>query len=85
VNTSLKISEAMSFKSEIRKTCNLDVKMIETSNDGLILTVSKRLVNADSLQYITSFVNDHKLNLMSEFGFYYISTGILAPASQFMT
>ncbi len=80
VNTRLKISEAMNFKSEIKKTCNLDVKMLETSNDGLILTVSKRLVNSDSLQSITAFVNDHKLNLMSEFGIYYISTQILEPA-----
>ena len=73
----------MNFKSQLRKTCNLDVKMLETSKDGLVLTVNKRLVNADSLQFITAFVEDHKLNLMSEFGFYYISTQILAPGSHF--
>ncbi len=85
MNTRLKISEAMSFKSEIRRTCNLDLKMLETAKDGLILTVSKRSVNADSLQFITSFVNAHKLNLLAEFGYYYISSEILAPASKFMT
>ncbi len=69
----------MVFKSEIRKNCNLDAKMVETSKDGLILTLSKRLVNADSLRIITDLVNQHKLNLLSEFGQYYISTRILTP------
>ncbi len=77
----MKMFEAMIFKSEIRKSCNLDAKMVETSKDGLILTINKRLVDPDSLQVITNLVNQHKLYLLLEFGHYYISEKILAPAS----
>ena len=77
----MKISEAMIFKNEIRKSCNLDVTMVETYKDGLILTINKRSVDPSSLQIIIDLVNQHKLNLLSEFGRYYISNQILTPTS----
>ncbi len=77
----MKISEAMIFKNEIRKSCNLNAKMVETSKDGLILTLNKRLVDSASLQIIINLVSQHKLNLLSEFGHYYISKQILTPTA----
>jgi len=75
----MRMFEAMIFKNTLRKSCNLDATMVETSRDGLILTIRKSLVDADSLQIITNLVNQHKLNLLSEFGRYYISEKILTP------
>lgn len=75
----MKISDAMVFKNEIRKICNLDAKMVETYKDGLVLTLNKHVVDAESLQIMTNLVNQHKLNLLSEFGQYYISEKILTP------
>ena len=78
----MKISEAMNFKREIRTSCNLDAKMLDTTEDGMVLTVEKRMVNATTLELMTNFVSQHKLSLLSESGRYFISTSILAPVSR---
>ncbi len=78
----LKISEAMSIKRKIGVSCNLDAKMLDTSEEGMVLTIEKRAVNADSLQLMKDFVTQHNLNLLSESGRYFISSNALKPSIQ---
>ena len=79
----LKIFEAMVFKREIGASCSLDVKMLDTINDGFVLTIEKNFVNSDELLLITDFVNQHKLSLLLDSERYFISTNALAPSSQY--
>jgi len=76
--------EAMVFKRTIGASCSLDVKMLDTINDGIILSIDQNLVNSNELLFITDFVNQHKLSLLLDSERYFISTNALAPSSQSM-
>ena len=78
----LKISDAMLFKRKIATNCSLEVNMLDTLNEGIILTIEQNLVNNDNLLFITDFVNQHNLSLLLESNRYLISTKALTPTSQ---
>ena len=81
----LKIFEAMLYKRDIKTTCNIDVSMLDTSEDGIVLTVDKDLVDVNILGLITDFVNENQLSLLLESGRYFISAGSLAPWIQYFS
>jgi hypothetical protein len=83
VGKELKIFEAMVFKREIWSSCSLDVKMLDTTNDGFVLTIEQSLVNNNGLLFITDFVNQHNLSLLLDSERYFISTNTLTPSSQY--
>lgn len=62
----MKIFEAMVFKRAIGTRCSLNVKMLDTINDGIVLSIDQNLVNSNELSFITDFVNQHKLSLLLE-------------------
>jgi hypothetical protein len=72
----------MVFKRKIGSGCSIDVKMLDTLNDGFVLSIEQNLVNSDGLEFITNFVNQHKLSLLLDSERYFISTNTLAPSSQ---
>ena len=57
----MKIFEAMVFKRAIWSSCSLDVKMLDTINDGIVLSIEQNLVNSNGLSFITDFVNNTNL------------------------
>ena len=77
----MKIFEAMVFKREIGASCSLDVKMLDTSKDGIVLTIEQSAVNSDDLVYIKDFVSQHNLSLLLDSECYFISTQCLKPSS----
>jgi hypothetical protein len=79
----LKIFEAMVFKREIGSSCSLDIQMLDTVNDGFVLSIDQNLVNNNNLSFITDFVNQHKLSLLLDSERYFISTNALTPSSQY--
>jgi hypothetical protein len=72
--------DAMMFKREIGTRCNIDVKILETLKDGLVLRIMENRVNNSSLESIRDFVNQHELNILLDNGVYFISTQTLAPS-----
>jgi hypothetical protein len=76
----MKIFEAMVFKREIGASCSLDVKMLDTPKDGIVLTIEQNLVNSSNLAFITEFVTQHKLSLLLDSECYFISTLALKPS-----
>jgi hypothetical protein len=79
-NVTLKMYDAMVLKREIGASCNLDAKILETLKDGLVLRIMENMVNDNSLEVITDFVNKHELNMLFDNGVYFISNQILAPS-----
>jgi hypothetical protein len=75
----LKMFDAMILKREIVRNCNLDVRILETFKDGLVLRI-ENIVSRNSLSLITDFVNKHRLNMLFDNGVYFISREILAPS-----
>jgi hypothetical protein len=82
VKNKVKISEAMNYKRGIANHCNIIVKMLDTSEDGIVLFIEKNLVNESSRDLMIEFVTQNNLNVLSEMGRYFISTNILAPCIQ---
>ncbi len=78
----LKIFDAMVFKREIGTSCSIDVTMLDTLKDGIVLSIAQNLVNSNNLLFITDFVNQHKLSLLLDSERYFISTNALSPSSQ---
>jgi hypothetical protein len=76
----LKMFDAMILKREMGTTCNIDVKILETLKDGLVLRIMENRVNRNSLALITDFVNHHELNMLLDNGVYFISKQVLAPS-----
>jgi hypothetical protein len=72
----------MVFKRAIVKSCSLNVKMLDTITDGIVLSIDQNLVNSVELLFITDFVNQHKLSLLLDSERYFISTNVLTPFSQ---
>jgi len=75
----MKMFDAMILKREIVKKYNIDVKILETFRDGLVLRI-ENIVNKTSFKSITEFANKHQLNILLENDVYFISTEILAPS-----
>jgi hypothetical protein len=75
----MKISEAMGLKRTIGANCSIDIKMLDTLSDGIVLTIEQNSVNPDALMFITDFVNRHNLSLLLESERYFISTKTLSP------
>ena len=71
--------DAMILKREIVTSCNIDVKILETFKDGLVLRI-ENTANRASLSLITDFVIKHQLNMLLENDVYFISKEILAPS-----
>jgi hypothetical protein len=79
-DVTLKMYDAMVLKREIGTSCNLDAKILETLKDGFVLRIMENMVNENSLEVITDFVNKHELNMLFDDGVYFISNQILAPS-----
>jgi hypothetical protein len=80
VKGKMKIFEAMVFKREIGASCSLDVKMLDTPTDGIVLTIEQNLVNGNNLLLIKDFVSQHNLSLLLDSECYFISTNALKPS-----
>jgi len=78
----LNVFDAMILKREMQKNCSIDVKILDTSKDGLVLRIMENMVDKESLELISDFVNQHKLNILLDNGVYFISKKILSPYQQ---
>ncbi len=76
----MKMFDAMILKREMGRSCNVDVKILETMKDGLILRITENIINNNSLALVTDFVNKHKLNMLIDNGVCFISNQFIAPS-----
>ena len=81
-DVALNVFDAMILKREMQKNCSIDVKILDTSKDGLVLRIMENMVDKESLELISDFVNQHKLNILLDNGVYFISKKILYPYQQ---
>jgi len=81
VKGKMKIFEAMVFKRKIGASCSLDMKMLDTPKDGIVLTIEQSAVDSDDLVFIKDFVSQHNLSLLLDSDCYFISSQILKPSS----
>ena len=70
----MNVSEAMKFKREIRTACGVDVKMLDTAEDGIVLYVERETLDVDSYKLIANFTAQKELSLQLAVGNFVIST-----------
>ena len=78
-DVTLNVFDAMILKREMQTNCRVDVKILDTSKNGLILRIMENAVDGISLELIRDFVNQHKLNILLDNGVYFISKESLSP------
>jgi hypothetical protein len=77
---SLNLSHAMKFKHEIQTNCGIEVKMLDTKEDGFVLYVERKSLGADLYKLLADFVAQKELNLQLEVGNFIISNHpLLSP------
>lgn len=64
----------MKFKREIQTTYDINVKMLDTAEDGIILYVERETLNVGSYKLLADFAAQKELNLQLEVGNLIIST-----------
>jgi hypothetical protein len=69
----------MKFKREIQITCGIDVRMLDTTEDGIILYVERETLNVGSYKLLADFAAQKELSLQLEVGNFIISTHPLSP------
>jgi hypothetical protein len=75
----MNMSEAMKFKTRIQTSCEIDVKMLDTAEDGIVLYVERQTLNAGSYKRLADFVAQNELSLQLEIGNFIISKHALPP------
>ena len=69
----MNMSEAMKFKRKIQTSCNIDVKMLDTAEDGLVLFIERRILNTESYKLLADFAIQNALSLQLDIGNFIIS------------
>jgi hypothetical protein len=75
----MNMSEAMKYKREIQTSCSIDVKMLDTAEDGIVLCVERKMLDASAYKLLANFAAENALSLQLEVGNFLISTHALAP------
>jgi hypothetical protein len=74
VEVLLNISEAMKFKKEINSTCGIEMNMLDTKEDGLVLWVERKTLDTRSYKTLADYATQKELSLLLEAGNLIIST-----------
>jgi hypothetical protein len=77
----LNLSEAMRFKGEIQAKCGIDVKMLDTAEDGFVLYVERKTLDVGSYKLLADFATQKELSLQLEVGNFIISNHPLTSQS----
>jgi hypothetical protein len=75
----MNISDAMKFKREIQTKCSIDVKMLDTAEDGLVLYVERKTLDIGAYKLLADFTAQNDLSLQLDMGNFIISTRALPP------
>jgi hypothetical protein len=69
----------MKFKGEIQAICGINVKMLDTKEDGFVLYVERKTLGAELYKQLADYAAQKELSLQLEVGNFIISNHPLAP------
>lgn len=74
----MNISEAIQFKREIQANCQIDVKMLDTAEDGFVLCVERKALDISRYKLLADFAAQKALSLQLDLGNFIISNHALS-------
>ena len=69
----------MKFKTKIQASCGIDVKMLDTSEDGFVLYIERKALDASSYKLLADFTAQNELSLQLDIGNFIVSKHALPP------
>ena len=81
--TKMNVSLAMKIKRQIQECCNIEAKMEDLPEIGLVLTIERSELDKDSYKLLADYAAENNLNLKLELGRFIISNQALTPSKSF--
>jgi hypothetical protein len=75
----MNVSKAMKLKREIKNSSGIDLKMLDIPEDGLVLYIERKALDATSYKLLADFTAQNDLSLQLDIGNFIISTRPLPP------
>ena len=75
----MNISEAMKFKTKIHDSCGVDLKMLDTSEEGLVLYIERKAIDSSAYKLLADFTAQNALSLQLDIGNFIVSKNALPP------
>jgi hypothetical protein len=77
--TIMNISEAMKLKIKIHASCGIDLKMLDTSEDGLVLYIERKAIDIGAYKLLADYTAQNDLSLQLDIGNFIVSKNALPP------
>jgi hypothetical protein len=75
----MNISEAMKLKTKIHESCGIDLKMLDTSEDGLVLYIERKAIDVSAYKLLADYTAQNELILQLDIGNFIVSKNALPP------
>lgn len=75
----MNVSEAMKFKTKIKNSSGIDLKMLDIPEEGLVLYIERKALDTSSYKLLADFAAQNNLSLQLALGNFIISTHPLPP------
>jgi hypothetical protein len=73
----MNISEAMKLKTKIHSSCGIDLKMLDTSEDGLVLYIERKAIDISAYKLLADYAAQNDLSLQLDIGNFIVSKNTL--------
>ena len=75
----MNISEAMKLKTKIHESCGINLKMLDTSEDGLVLYIERKAIDVSVYKLLADYTAQNELILQLDIGNFIVSKNALPP------
>jgi hypothetical protein len=75
----MNISEAMKLKTKIQASCGIDLKMLDTAEDGFVLYIERKAIGIDQYKLLADYTAQNYLSLQLDIGNFIVSKNALPP------
>jgi len=75
----MNISEAMKLKTKIHESCGINLKMLDTSEDGLVLYIERKAIDVSAYKLLADYTAQNELILQLDIGNFIVSKNALPP------
>jgi hypothetical protein len=77
--TIMNISEAMKNKIKIQASCGIDLKMLDTYEEGLVLYIERKEIDIGAYKLLADYTTQNDLSLQLDIGNFIVSKNALPP------
>ena len=69
----------MKLKTKIHDNCGINLKMLDTSEDGLVLYIERKEIDISAYKLLADYTAQNNLSLQLNIGNFIVSKNLLPP------